>query len=291
MRDTCRVWHVPQPIDSMQKQIRSRPICRSNTLIDTSEKKHTGTLHTLGSAKVAETSKLAKDLIGRDGDVLKVEFNMLPSVIKQVGSLAAAIAVASVVSLVSFPFNCYALRLAPSTRGHSGPWINGNVSQKCSQRPSSPFGVSVPNSRCERCQSQSTLHSSVPRRRASSSIILAAAARPAVLERPSGITTIEKTIALQDTKAAPINDKRRVGNESWEVRIYNDRTNTREHVARCLVRVIGLSETSAYNTMMQAHQHGIAVVGTWVFERAEMYYEALKQSGIICDLNPVDGAQ
>ncbi len=117
-------------------------------------------------------------------------------------------------------------------------------------------------------------------------VAVAAASGPAVLDRPS--TTVEKKASRED-KA--VKDKRNVGNESWEVRIYNDRTNTREHVARCLVRVIGLSETVAYNTMMQAHQHGIAVVGTWVFERAEMYYEALKQSGIICDLNPVDGTQ
>eukprot|EP00590_Aulacoseira_subarctica_P010808 CAMPEP_0172419850 /NCGR_PEP_ID=MMETSP1064-20121228/6234_1 /TAXON_ID=202472 /ORGANISM="Aulacoseira subarctica , Strain CCAP 1002/5" /LENGTH=110 /DNA_ID=CAMNT_0013159517 /DNA_START=358 /DNA_END=690 /DNA_ORIENTATION=+ len=102
---------------------------------------------------------------------------------------------------------------------------------------------------------------------------------PAVLDRP----TVEKK-----QERAPVKDKRSMGNESWEVRIYNDGTNTREHVARCLVRVTGLTEIAAYGTMMQAHQHGIAVVGRWVFERAEMYYEALKQSGIICDLNPVD---
>jgi ATP-dependent Clp protease adaptor protein ClpS len=216
---------------------------------------------------------------------------MMPSVMKQVGSLAATVAVAAVASLVSFPANCYALRLAPSTPGFSGSWFNRNVDRRCSPEPSSPFGVSFsfPNSRREMCRSASPLHSSVPRRRVDSSSSLAAAAGPAILERPSSTTTVEKT--TRDTKAAPVKDKRRVGNESWEVRIYNDRTNTREHVARCLVRVIGLSETAAYNTMMQAHQHGIAVVGAWVFERAEMYYEALKQSGIICDLNPVDGTQ
>jgi ATP-dependent Clp protease adaptor protein ClpS len=219
---------------------------------------------------------------------------MMPSVIKQVGSLAAAVAVAAVASLVSFPANCYALRIVPpSTPGYRGSWTNGNVATRCSQEPASPFGVSFlfPNSRREMCRSASPLHSSVPRRRALSSSSVAVAAGPAILDRPSSTTTVEKRTAPRDTKAASVKDKRRVGNESWEVRIYNDRTNTREHVARCLVRVIGLSETAAYNTMMQAHQNGIAVVGVWVFERAEMYYEALKQSGIICDLNPVDGTQ
>ena len=112
-----------------------------------------------------------------------------------------------------------------------------------------------------------------------SSTAVFASAGPAILDRPA----VEKK-----QEKAPVKEKRTTGNESWEVRIYNDGTNTREHVARCLVRVTGLSEVAAYNTMMQAHQFGIAVVGRWVFERAEMYYEALKTSGIVCDLNPVD---
>jgi ATP-dependent Clp protease adapter protein ClpS len=74
----------------------------------------------------------------------------------------------------------------------------------------------------------------------------------------------------------------------WEVRIYNDGMNTREFVARCLVQYAGLGESAAYQTMMQAHQNGIAVVGRYVYELAEMYHDALKHNGIICDLIPVD---
>jgi ATP-dependent Clp protease adaptor protein ClpS len=83
--------------------------------------------------------------------------------------------------------------------------------------------------------------------------------------------------------------RERSGNEVWEVRIYNDGLNTREHVARSLVQITGLSEICAYNTMMQAHQNGMAVVGTWVYEIAEMYHDALRKQGILCDLVPVDG--
>jgi ATP-dependent Clp protease adaptor protein ClpS len=83
--------------------------------------------------------------------------------------------------------------------------------------------------------------------------------------------------------------RERSGNEAWEVRIYNDGLNTREHVARSLVQITGLSEICAYNTMMQAHQNGMAVVGTWVYEIAEMYHDALRKQGILCDLVPVDG--
>ena len=89
---------------------------------------------------------------------------------------------------------------------------------------------------------------------------------------------------------APAKLRRQVGSEHWEVRIYNDGLNTREFVARCLVQYAGLGESAAYRTMMQAHQNGIAVVGRYVYELAEMYHDALKNNGIICDLIPVDSA-
>ncbi|GAX24628.1 ATP-dependent Clp protease adaptor protein ClpS [Fistulifera solaris] len=98
---------------------------------------------------------------------------------------------------------------------------------------------------------------------------------PAVLDRPT-------------VKEAPVEERRRMGSEAWEVRIYNDRMNTREHVARALVQVTGMSEMGAYQTMMQAHQNGIAVVGRWVYEIAEMYHDALKKNGIVCDIVPVE---
>lgn len=100
-----------------------------------------------------------------------------------------------------------------------------------------------------------------------------------MLDRP----TVEK-----ETTKTPAKERQSTGYEQWEVRIYNDGMNTREHVARCLVRVTGLSEIAAFETMMQAHRNGMAVVGRWVFERAEMYYDALKTNGIICDLVPVE---
>lgn len=100
---------------------------------------------------------------------------------------------------------------------------------------------------------------------------------PAVLERPE----VEER---KDSRR----ERKHQGNEAWEVRIYNDGLNTREHVARSLVQVTGLSELIAYQTMMQAHQNGVAVVGRWVFEVAEMYHDELKRNGIVCDLNPVD---
>lgn len=99
---------------------------------------------------------------------------------------------------------------------------------------------------------------------------------PAVLERP-------------DTQVnEPTKERKHAGSEAWEVRIYNDGLNTREHVARSLVQVTGMSEINAYQTMMQAHQNGIAVVGRWVYEVAEMYHQSLKERGIVSDIVPVD---
>jgi ATP-dependent Clp protease adapter protein ClpS len=103
---------------------------------------------------------------------------------------------------------------------------------------------------------------------------------PAVLDRPE----VERRERVDE----PTKERKGMGSEAWEVRIYNDGMNTREHVARSLVQVTGMSELDAYQTMMQAHQNGIAVVGRWVYEVAEMYHDALQKNGIICDLVPVD---
>jgi ATP-dependent Clp protease adaptor protein ClpS len=107
-------------------------------------------------------------------------------------------------------------------------------------------------------------------------------AGPAVLERPQ----------VEDKKKNG-SDKERsnAGSETWEVRIYNDGMNTREHVARAVVQVTGVPEFVAYQTMMQAHQNGIAAVGRWCFEVAEMYNEGLRTNGIISDIVPVDEEQ
>lgn len=108
---------------------------------------------------------------------------------------------------------------------------------------------------------------------------------PAVLDRPDAAPTKHRSGEAEKT---PTKERQSVGSESWEVRIYNDGVNTREFVARCLVQVAGLSEMAAYQTMMQAHHNGLAVVGRYPYERAEMYHEQLKTNGIMNDLVEVD---
>ena len=88
---------------------------------------------------------------------------------------------------------------------------------------------------------------------------------PAVLDRPS-----------VDKVQTPAKDRNQEG------------MNTREHVARSLVQITGMAEMTAYQTMMIAHQNGIASVGLFCFEIAEMYNEGLRKEGIVSDIIPVD---
>jgi ATP-dependent Clp protease adapter protein ClpS len=108
---------------------------------------------------------------------------------------------------------------------------------------------------------------------------------PSILERPA--TTKEPSVKEEERVADKRQQHERY-NETWEVRLYNDGLNTREHVSRSLVQVTGLSEYQAYHTMMQAHHNGMAVVGQYYYEIAEMFHDALKLEGIICDIVPVE---
>jgi ATP-dependent Clp protease adapter protein ClpS len=103
---------------------------------------------------------------------------------------------------------------------------------------------------------------------------------PAILERP---TTIERRKQYEDQ------DEMTPADDEWLLRIYNDGVNTREYVARCLVQVVGLPEERAFYTMMRAHNQGIAIVGDYKFEIAEMYEQQLGNNGIKCDIVSASG--
>lgn len=128
-------------------------------------------------------------------------------------------------------------------------------------------------------------------------IALSASAGPAIIERetsvikPTGPAVLDRSTTTTERKNrvdSPFRDRQNEGDKSWEVRIYNDGMNTREHVARSLVQITGISELAAYQTMMQAHQNGMACVGRFCFEVAEVYHEGLKVQGIVSDIVPVD---
>jgi len=130
-------------------------------------------------------------------------------------------------------------------------------------------------------------------RSSSSSMLMMASAGPATIEKEQVKRSGGAGPAVLDRPAVenirnPAKERNQEGGENWEVRIYNDGMNTREHVARALVQITSMTEMTAYQTMMTAHQNGIASVGMFCFEIAEMYNEGLRLQGIVCDIVPVD---
>jgi len=117
-----------------------------------------------------------------------------------------------------------------------------------------------------------------------------------VTDRP--ITTVIDYSKLKDNNNNKQDQKhknkqqtnKRYDNDSmmWELKIYNDKVNTREIVAHSLVKVITeLSESVAFQTMQQSHKTGSSIVGTYHFEMAEMYNEGLRNKGILSEITPI----
>mmetsp|Transcript_29722 Transcript_29722/g.64359 ORF Transcript_29722/g.64359 Transcript_29722/m.64359 type:complete len:161 (-) Transcript_29722:387-869(-) len=105
----------------------------------------------------------------------------------------------------------------------------------------------------------------------------------------AGPATLEPTKTKEKKKTEePVQDKQNQKDKGWEVRLWNDPMNKREYVARCLTEIVSLSDGSAYQVMMQAHQFGVAVIGTYHQERAELYRDSLLEHGLVVDMVPAD---
>ena len=102
---------------------------------------------------------------------------------------------------------------------------------------------------------------------------------------PATIPKIDKKVSKNKDKKK---EKTPSKSKGWAVRLYNDPMNKREFVARCLTEVCSLSDGAAYQCMMQAHQFGIAVVGQYHLEMAELYRDQLREHGLMTDMVPVD---
>jgi ATP-dependent Clp protease adapter protein ClpS len=76
--------------------------------------------------------------------------------------------------------------------------------------------------------------------------------------------------------------------DKWVLKLSNDSDNTRSYVCQCLVQVAKLTEEESYHKMMQAHQHGEAIIGEYCKEHAEYYKEALTNSGLVCEIFPIN---
>ena len=67
----------------------------------------------------------------------------------------------------------------------------------------------------------------------------------------------------------------------WSVILHNDDHNLMEYVVACLLKTVpGLGRDRANAIMLEAHQHGRAVVTTCPLEVAELYHDRLKSFGL-----------
>jgi ATP-dependent Clp protease adapter protein ClpS len=108
-------------------------------------------------------------------------------------------------------------------------------------------------------------------------------AGPAVAEPPAEV--VEEVTTKKDAKEQSASYTKKGG---WAVRLFNDPMNKREFVSMCLSKICGLSDGQSYQVMMAAHQNGVAVIGRYDYERAELYRDSLVEQGLVCDMIPVE---
>ena len=83
-------------------------------------------------------------------------------------------------------------------------------------------------------------------------------------------------------------DETNYASEKWALQLFDDSSNTRSYVCRCLVEVAGLLEDESYQKMMQAYKYGDTVIGEYLQEHAEYYKEALMSSSLLCEIFSVE---
>jgi ATP-dependent Clp protease adapter protein ClpS len=110
-------------------------------------------------------------------------------------------------------------------------------------------------------------------------------AGPAVAEPPAVVEETVEEATKKDAKEQSASYTKKGG---WAVRLFNDPMNKREFVSMCLAKICGISDGQAYQVMMAAHQNGLAVIGRYDFERAELYRDSLVEHGLVCDMIPVE---
>jgi ATP-dependent Clp protease adapter protein ClpS len=103
------------------------------------------------------------------------------------------------------------------------------------------------------------------------------------VDAPAPVKKKEKKVTNEsDTQGEAEKDR------GYLVRLYNDPMNKREFVAKCLMEICGLDDGMSFNIMMKAHQVGIAVIGNYHRELAEMYKMRLSGEGLLIDMVPAD---
>jgi ATP-dependent Clp protease adaptor protein ClpS len=73
----------------------------------------------------------------------------------------------------------------------------------------------------------------------------------------------------------------------YKVLLHNDDFNSMEYVVATLIKTIpNLTEPQALNVMMEAHNHGLALVIVCALEHAEFYCETLQMNGLLSTIEP-----
>ena len=76
---------------------------------------------------------------------------------------------------------------------------------------------------------------------------------------------------------------------NYRVLLHNDDHNSMEHVVHTLITTIpNMSETSAVEVMMEAHQNEMALVIGCNQEHAEHYCDVLKSNGLRSTIEPAE---
>lgn len=114
------------------------------------------------------------------------------------------------------------------------------------------------------------------------------AAGPATLEPPTKESETKEKAKDKDKNEEATKSSAKNKKGGWAVRLFNDPMNKREFVALCLSQITGLTDGQAYQVMMAAHKNGVAVVGRYDQERAELYRDSLSENGLTVDMVPVE---
>jgi ATP-dependent Clp protease adapter protein ClpS len=104
-------------------------------------------------------------------------------------------------------------------------------------------------------------------------------------------SVFDREVNVEETRRRRSLNQNELGDisfEKWVLMLSNDSDNTRSYVCQCLVQVAKLTEEESYHKMMQAHQHGQAIIGEYCQEHAEYYKDALTNSGLVCEIFPVN---
>eukprot|EP00403_Amphidinium_massartii_P018865 CAMPEP_0178427950 /NCGR_PEP_ID=MMETSP0689_2-20121128/30017_1 /TAXON_ID=160604 /ORGANISM="Amphidinium massartii, Strain CS-259" /LENGTH=191 /DNA_ID=CAMNT_0020049689 /DNA_START=102 /DNA_END=677 /DNA_ORIENTATION=+ len=106
------------------------------------------------------------------------------------------------------------------------------------------------------------------------------------VDMPVKEAPVETTIRLTGTELKE-EVKQRFADQ-YVLILHNDPVNKREYVSRCLMQITGLTESKAYQVMMEAHKLGKSLIGMYKFEDAEAYEKQLTAKNLIVTIEPVD---